>query len=64
MQVHYITKQKKAIIDLQTYAPKEISENEFEIIRKNARVEWPEDFEMQLHTENKQVAKLVELKRM
>lgn len=64
MQVHYITKQKKALKDLQAHAPKEIGNEEFDIIRRNAKAEWPDDFEMQFHYETKQVMKLIELNQM
>lgn len=64
MQVHYITKQKKALKAIKLYNPSGISRQEFQTIRRNAKKEWPEDFEMQLHYETKQVANLIELKQM
>ena len=62
MQIHYIEKQRTAVEALNNHNPQDIEKTQFEKIRKQARTEWPQDFEMQLHYEEKQVNSLRKLK--
>ena len=51
-----------AVEKLQNHQPEDLSTQEFEKIRANAKKEWPDDFVMQLDYEQRQVASLRRLK--
>ena len=64
MQTHYIQQQKEAIVSLKKDKPKDISDEEFEQIRKKAADDWPLDYVMRHHAETQQINSLRQLRNM
>ncbi|MBA4849050.1 toll/interleukin-1 receptor domain-containing protein [Emticicia sp. BO119] len=64
MQVSCIQEQQKAVSILKQGKPKDISENDFFIIRKKASEEWPDDFHMRVAVEKEQFDAIRKLKRL
>jgi hypothetical protein len=55
MQSHCIDKQRDAVEQLRHQTHTSVPTDVFLKIREKAKQEWPNDFQMRLHTENKQL---------
>ncbi|GEM_PF-2247057 len=64
MRIHFIQVQQKAVQELKSGKPEDLSEEEFSRIRERAKQEWPLDFEMRLHFERTQIDSLRKLKNI
>jgi hypothetical protein len=54
-QLDYIQDQKKAVEKLMKNKPRDIADSIFSKIRNNARLKWPNNYEMQLNFEEEQI---------
>lgn len=64
MQVDFIERQRKAVLQLQKGKPEDIDADTFKKIRERAKREWPFDFEMRLDTEERQIDSLRKLQNI